>query len=84
MKAIDLRIERIEPEVGEEIIVETNEYNYACIVEKSKELSCDGCLLDVLQKCEYLFCCGRYRKDGNDIILKCVSRKEREDSDGKI
>jgi hypothetical protein len=72
MKVIDLRIERIEPEMGEEVTVETNEYTYSCIVEESKDLSCDGCLLDRLRKCEHVLCCGRYRIDRNDIILKCI------------
>lgn len=84
MKVVELRMLEIEPEIGEEVTVETNEYTYSCIAEEIKDSSCDGCLFDSLQKCEYIRCSGRFRRDGNDIILKCVSRKEREDSDGKI
>lgn len=80
MKAIDLRIDIIEPEVGEEVTVETDVYTYTCIVEENKDISfpCEGCLLDRLQRCECIKCYGRYRKDGNNIILKCISRKRRE------
>lgn len=80
MKVIDLRMARIDPEMGEEVTVESYGYTYTCIVEGIKDISvpCDGCLLDRLQKCEYIICSERYRKDRNDIILKCISRKRRE------
>lgn len=76
MKVVELRMLKIEPEIGEEVTVETNEYTYSCIAEKIKELSCEGCLFDRLQKCEYIRCSGRFRRDGNEIIIKCTSKKE--------
>lgn len=78
MKVVELRMLEIEPEIGEEVTVETNEYTYSCIAEKIKDSSCEGCLFDSLQKCDYIRCSGRFRRDGNEIILKCTSKKRRE------
>lgn len=45
---------------------------------KSNTFNVRGCLFDRLQKCEYIRCSGRFRRDGNEIILKCTSRKRKE------
>nr|UVX40135.1 MAG: hypothetical protein [Bacteriophage sp.] len=42
MKVVELRTLKIEPEIGEEVTVETNEYTYSCIAEKIKDISCGG------------------------------------------
>lgn len=78
MKTIDLRIERIEPELGEEVIVETNEKTYVCIAEETKNITCEGCLLDCLQECGRIVCCDADRKDKKNIILKRISGKKKE------
>lgn len=78
MKVVELRTLKIEPEIREEVTVETNEYTCSCIAEKIKDFSCEGVFIDRLQKYEYIRCSGRFRRDGNEIILKCTSRKRRE------
>ncbi|WAX07253.1 hypothetical protein BF698P1_00008 [Bacteroides phage BF698P1] len=42
MKVVELRTLKIEPEIREEVTVETNEYTYSCIAEKIKDFSCEG------------------------------------------
>lgn len=78
MKVIDLRTERFEPEVGEEITIESDEATYMCIVEDTEEVTCEGCLLHRLQGCGRIVCYDEGRKDKKSIILKCISRKRRE------
>lgn len=78
MKVIDLRIERIEPEIGEEVIIETDEMTYMCIVDDTEGVTCEGCLLHHLQGCGRIACYEDGRKDKKNIVLKCKSRKRRE------
>lgn len=79
MKVLDLRINAIEPEVGEEVIIIQNDMTYKCIVlDNFGSTSCEGCQFLKYNECGSLLCGSDERKDKKNIILKCILRKRTE------
>lgn len=85
MKVIDLRINAIEPEVGEAVIIIQNDMSYKCVVLENLGIRCcEECQFLECDGCDSLLCGAGQRKDKKNIILKCISRKITEVSDGEI
>lgn len=85
MKVLDLRINAIEPEVLEEVVIIKNDMTYKCIVlDNFGSTACEGCQFLEFDACGSLLCGSGERKDKKNIILKCISRKITEVRDGKI
>lgn len=79
MKVIDLRINAIDPEVGEEVIIIQNDMTYKCVVlDNFGSTSCEGCQFLKFVGCGSVLCASDERKDKKNIILKCILRKRTE------